>query len=789
MLWALSHESGLPAKRFAALNPAPPIEWLEAFSEDRYQHGDLSRFNVQPRAVVDENLRFSLIRRPAPYGRAPWMSLVSAGVETSQWDNVMDHLARWLVRHLNDPTLIIWLAQHGAQMHDGMRWHIEHELDRLADLAHKGSTTELNDIRTHAPNAIPGPPMQVLWRILLTGRVKSLRNELSLYRWKDQLKRDGLTITMRLELRELLSPKVMLKKRFRWDGEAEETSTVEPTTIKQLVNWELVLAADHVRSALRGLTDDGWRASLPALLDDFQQLLRDALDLRRELGKTDERSDESHWELPSISSHQQNRDFRDWVTLIELLRDAWLATVESDPKRAGLIALAWFDLPYSTFKRLAMFAASRGDCFDPERWVEWLVLDDSWWLWSLDTRRETMRLLVLQGAQLSPCVRATLETAILIGPPRRMYRDDLALDRWQKHLDHSVWLRLAKLREGVSQLGDAATQRIDDLENANPEWRLASDERDEFSHWMSGNSDIEYESGRSIGPRKKLKERWRVALQAWSEEGKVQRSWRLAAPLVNQMSDAMMQENVHGVTAWMKAASKSIERNDDILLNLCRRVLTLPLETETGILQNGKPIDQPVTEAINHPIGHVTQALLNLWLLREPGDNDPRLGDIEPLFRQICDIGTERFRHGRVLLASRLITLFRADRLWTETHLLPLFDWSFNVVEAKAAWEGFLWSPRLYGPLFIAFKSQFLCTVKHYGNLGEYRSQFAAILTYAALEPVESYVPDDFRIAIGLLPLDGLEEVAQVLLQALESAGVQRIPLHTTSRTLRTFED
>ena len=34
MLWALSHESGLPAMRFADFNPVPPIEWLEAFSED-----------------------------------------------------------------------------------------------------------------------------------------------------------------------------------------------------------------------------------------------------------------------------------------------------------------------------------------------------------------------------------------------------------------------------------------------------------------------------------------------------------------------------------------------------------------------------------------------------------------------------------------------------------------------------------------------------------------------------------------------------------------------------------
>ena len=224
----------------------------------------------------------------------------------------------------------------------------------------------------------------------------------------------------------------------------------------------------------------------------------------------------------------------------------------------------------------------------------------------------------------------------------------------------------------------------------------------------------------------------------------------------------------------MEAASKSIERHEVILLHLCERVLALSVEPGTGIRQNGEPISKPVTEAINHPIGHITQALLNLWFSREPSDNDSLPRDIEPFFKQLCDVGVKRFRHGRVLLASRLIALFRVDRSWTETHLLPLFDWVRSPVEARAAWEGFLWSPRLYRPLLIAFKSHFLSTAHHYEDLGEHSGQFAAILTHAALEPVDGYSPEEFQAAIGVLPQDGLNEVAQALSQALESAGKQR---------------
>jgi hypothetical protein len=117
-------------------------------------------------------------------------------------------------------------------------------------------------------------------------------------------------------------------------------------------------------------------------------------------------------------------------------------------------------------------------------------------------------------------------------------------------------------------------------------------------------------------------DRWREALRAWSEEGLVLRSWYYAAPLVQTMPDDVLQEIAHGVAWWLDTISKSIGRHEAILLDLCRRVLTLPFEPASGMTRNGEPLNQPVTEAINHPIGHVTQALLDLWLKREPNEDD-----------------------------------------------------------------------------------------------------------------------------------------------------------------------
>ena len=489
---------------------------------------------------------------------------------------------------------------------------------------------------------------------------------------------------------------------------------------------------------------------------------------------------------------------------------------QSDPTRATQIAQAWFAAPYPTFKRLALFAASHDGCISPDQWVDWLVADDAWWLWSDDTKRETLRLLVLQGLHLTPQARGRLEAAILAGPPRAMYPDDVEPERWQGLVDQSVWLHLAKLE--VIWCGPrTGCHRTVGMRYRwhNPKWCLAKNESDEFSHWMSGTGDPDFEDNRDIdiAPRKRSElvvwlkrpppsqrpfyednwretcrkrlfnsgyalcdlareglwpsERWREALQAWSEEGRVLRSWRFLAPLVQTMPDELLKDIAHSITWWLEAVSKSLDRHEDIFLDLCRRILALPH-------QDGVDTDRPVTRAINHPVGHITQALLNLWFKRKPNDNDKLPTDLEPIFTQLCDIGMAQFRHGRVLLASHLIALFRVDRPWTEAHLLPLFDWTIDADEARAAWEGFLWSPRLYRPLLIAFKAQFLDTVHHYAELGEHAQQFAAFLTYAALDPVDTYTAQDFQAALGTLPQEGLDEAAQALVQALEGAGEQR---------------
>ena len=358
LLWALSDASGLPAKRFADFDPVPALDWLGPLSERGFVHRDLSRFGVVPQAVVDDALRFALLYRPAPYSKAPWMSVAQWGEQASDWDEPMIQLARWLTRHLDDPKLLLWVAKAGGRLHPSFAGLIEDRLEEFDRLEMEGKTGELARIRANARNAIPRPKLRALWRLAIADCLKTPDRGVGLYGWKRRLPKEGVTTALRMEWCELLAPRIALREPFGASSETPDPG--EPERLKSLLDWEIVLSSDNTHSAVKDMARlPAWRYALPDLLDDTQRLLYDALNMMRELGEADDHNDRGHWDLPSVSEHPQNRGFRDWTALIELLRDAWLATLERDPTRARRIAEDWWAQPFPTFKRLALFAATQ----------------------------------------------------------------------------------------------------------------------------------------------------------------------------------------------------------------------------------------------------------------------------------------------------------------------------------------------------------------------------------------------------------------------------------------------
>ena len=233
------------------------------------------------------------------------------------------------------------------------------------------------------------------------------------------------------------------------------------------------------------------------------------------------------------------------------------------------------------------------------------------------------------------------------------------------------------------------------------------------------------------------------------------------------MPDETLSDIAHDLASWLQRVTKSVDLPDSVFLNVCSRVLD-------GSTLGGVFDASPVTLALNHPVGMVTQAVLDYWFRFEPNDNDSLPEDLKQVLTRICVTDKHQYVHGRVILASRLIALFRVDRIWTEEHMLPFFDWTKDENEAKAMWEGFLWSPRIYPPLMIAFKTYFLETANHYDKLEDCGPHFINCLTFAAIETLDGFRPSDFQCAMNALPNDAILHAAQAVVSALEGSGSNR---------------
>ena len=800
MLWALT--DGLAAKHFADLNPVPPLEWLEPLTEAQFNHDDLARFGIVPKSEKDNNLIFSFISRPAPYTRAPRMHIADKGGQISEWDGPMFQLARWLTRHLDDPKLILWLSKQGGQLHERFARMVWNRIKDLDQLAHDNKA-ELERIRAAAPKAIPGRLMRVLWWLLLSGRVKSPRNNSDLYDWLRRFEQDGLTSTLRMELRELLTPRVILREPFHWDEEPADPD--ETKNIKDFIEWDIALSSNHAHSTLRDQANNpDWQAALPDLLQDVTILLRDALDLMRELGGEENKIDLSYIHQPSISEHEQNRGFHDWMALIELTRDAWLATVETNSAQARHAAEGWWQVPYPLFKRLAFFAATQSDVIPPSHALSWLLADDHKWLWSMVTQREAIRLLVALTPKLNASRMIELEQAILQGPTHEMIIDDLDPQKYARIVDKMIWLRLAKAHAAGAVLGPEASTKL-----ADSNWELAKDESDEFPYWISDlgelrnfvptphhqselmewlkqhvSPDYWHENDwlqrcrddfsttsnalsalaqEEVWPT----ERWREALQVWAEDKLIKQSWSMAQ-VISKAPDDVIQALSHSLGWWLQAQAKIFKGREELFFTHIRRLLEL--EHQNGVHDE----EDLVLYAINQPVGLVTKALLRWWYRQKLEDAEGLRGEVKLLFTELCDTGVEKFRHGRVLLAAHTIALFRVDEKWTKACLLPLFNWQQSEAEARAAWEGFLWSPRPYQPLQSAIKQPLLETATHYRELGKHAEQYATYLTFVALDPGDRFTTKELAEATYKLPAEGLQSAAQAITRALEGTGEQR---------------
>lgn len=782
MLWALADPSGLPARRFAEFDPLPSLDWLSPLTENRFGHSDLSRFGVAPAREVDKALQFSLLDRPTPYTHSPRMLPVLRLYDaTGRWDNVMSGLAAWLVRHLDDPTLLLWVAKRGGTLHPNFRHVLRHALTANQ----------------------PRPAMEHLWDLCLAGRLKDKTDHRDIYDWYRRFAQRGLTIGLRRELLTLLEPKAVFEEPFRYEDDPGPDD--EP---RRHFRWDLALAADHVSLVVRdNLHGPAWQLALPDLLQPLTGLLLQAYELLDELGATGLGSDLSYIYQPSIAPHPQNNDFHDWTVLIVLVRDAWLEAASRFPQLARGQVQYWLSLRYPVFRRLAFFAATESSLFPPEEAVDWLLDDDARWLWSSETQRETARLVSRLAPGLGGASRDRLMDAIVAGPPR----DENRSEESTRLRTREVWRLLATYKDSGGKLTKRAGAKLGWIRRKYPNWLLRPDQRDDFPYFT--DSGDEWTTNLTVPPTRSEIERWlenspptdmwtrdnwrercqtdfprtatallalarrgtwpvqrwREALQAWGTKEHVKKSWRHLGRVVSDAPGSLLKEIDRSIAWWIQEVGPVIKGRSPPFERLVGRLVETLKNRDVE-----DDHDDPLFKAINDPAGLITEGALQYWYGQ--GLNDGQgLGDFfASLFTDLANPSIKALWPARLLLARNAISLFRVDPDWTLRKLLPLFDWVASADQALVAWTGYLWSPRFYPPLMAIFKDNFLATSQFYLLLDKYGQQYTSLLAFAALEGNDLLNHDEISAAVQALPPKGLEELAEALVRLQSGAQSQR---------------
>src|SRR5574340_487435 len=370
-----------------------------------------------------------------------------------------------------------------------------------------------------------------------------------------------------------------------------------------------------------------------------------------ELGEASWQSDLSYIARPSIPDHPQNHDFHDWTALIQMCRDAWLSTSTGAPLLAESELERWSLIKYPLFKRLVFHVARESPLINHTRGLKFLLQDNAYWLWSPETQRECLCLLEHLACRLDSLQRNELCKAILTGPPRDMYREDLQDEEWRKIVDNKVWLRL-KIWENTScEMTGEAKERLADISAKFPQWQLSPDDQDQFPYRMASgpagsfrgrvalprqlerlvealktrpNNDHWYEEDdwreicqtipdlamkalRALGEARIWNSGvWRLALQVFAESEIGLTSLSEIGPFLVHVPKESFSNLKHSYAWWLKRLARQVPPSSQQLwLQLLDKILEY---ADIDDVSDG----EPVHAAINNPVGQATEAILDL---------------------------------------------------------------------------------------------------------------------------------------------------------------------------------
>jgi len=790
--WALSDPSGKIAQAFADMDPVPPFGWLTHI----------------------ENAKLLGITENTTVGKKVANVLASpmAGADVIALAKPTHQIARWLSLHIADPNFIRWVISKGTVLHSDLRRLISNELERRDDIP----------IDIHE-----------FWSIVTSEVFSSLLNRKTFGWFFSEQFSDEVKAADLRRFSELLRlvPNISIYD-FIWNDTFPDTGpntdskdNAEQSQIWRVLNVDLeFLSNDASSHILEKVKENG--PLLIALLPSLTNNLLEGWDWFSAFHRMEDNEDHSQWDMPSISAHAQNREFKDWAKIVTILRDGIIALSKQDFHQAKRIIEFWGSINYPIFQRLYIFCLVEVDGFLRTTDLRAYLERHPYLLASHSANREILRLFRKQGQAFNQETLTYLCEEIGRGLNRDNYTN-MDEHEWADMSERHVCLRLAKLKIGNATLPENARNRLNEYAMKHP-GILSTDVRDEFSVWSSEGpfewdkplyraGDLRTNTSQEIIQllteavdnieQHKRKDPWSViadlsieqpskAIRILMELGKsgscipnvisttlngfekldqqkiCASHWRYAGRAILTLHDQCLIQDLWGATRWLRSATPdyvSVVTSTawwaiwDRLWALC-----LINTIDEAIQDNG---ERWVGAAINNPAGILTETFLaHLWSQKfETGSSLPN--EYVTRFNSMLDGDSYAHKLTRVILASRLPQLFKLDPTWASERFIPLMQWGAKD-ETPGLWQGYLWAPRLGADFLACFKDVLLSALRHSSDIGGTSGRnLRRLFTFACIETPDGFSNEEIQMVLRDFSADELSNVAHAFSSHLQNSG------------------
>ncbi len=760
----------------------PPAEWLCVFDPScRYASPGRSEWLDPESPVVDPFSLYGLDSDATPERGNPESHVRKRDIPSGAWDafaaNSLDHqnlsdenfpavrghyathiprlskrlecLGAWIANVANQPAAVWWAARQ-TSLHPGIRNGVEWGLERLHDKI--------------------GAVILEAWRYLLEAWKHTggeARREW--YDLKREIDREGWAPATIRRFTAITCPYL----------KADPAIMSKPAPPKKDADfrlWDLVrLEVECPVPPHDAEIPDEW-------LEHVIRRLRENIELAVQLC---EEVDDMHRfhispivpdDRPDISDYEHTHGLSGCVIRFASLFER---LIELDVAKSRQEFSAWPTDDDTAFCRLRLWAGGKPKVATPHAFYQIVkgLSDEAFW--SSYHQRDLLLVLAERWGKLPERSRKQIEDRLLKGPAKWEGEDDA------KYEEHRAWATLERLQwlaDNKCEFSFDAEEEIAKRRRAAPKWKPeyaehAADSREMRGGWVAtitehalllrepiGSilSKARELSGRSEGNT--LEERdpfaglcaerparaylalthfarrndypqwaWKTFLVSSGREKDKPKFSAIIAERLCRMPDNALVTLLYPSTWWLQKVSKSLSQQypqsfDKATSRLIDVLHIEPSKGRSTAIDTNRARDWG-TEALNSPVGHVAQAILEDSRLEAlHGNLDPSANWLCQLARLLAMSGDPR-RYAIATISHHLGWFHHLLPDWTAHHLLSILD-AKDEEDREALWDGFLWNPRVTSPEFyMRLKPGLLALAKERDLSREGHVQSLAVLT------------------------------------------------------------